>query len=173
MSLQNPDTDDVIYVYKNNHFLFSDTFMFAYGIKYVRSFIEDGNDRCFNPGESDTLNMVIANQSDTTVYNPEFTFNSYDGFVNIGDSVIVLDSIGLNSVDTLKFIVDIGNVSDTTAVFYIKLNGNLLKDSIFFDVKTGKLTLKEDEFTISISHPRLWLTLKTGVAVILKVDLCI
>ena len=162
LSLQNPDTDDVIYVYKNNHFLFSDTFMFAYGIKYVRSFIEDGNDRCFNPGESDTLNMVIANQSDTTVYNPEFTFNSYDGFVNIGDSVIVLDSIGLNSVDTLKFIVDIGNVSDTTAVFYIKLNGNLLKDSIFFDVKTGKLTLKEDEFTISDFPSSIVVNIKNG-----------
>ena len=149
LSLQNPDTNDIIYVYKNNHRLFSDSIVIAGGIKYAKSFIEDGNDNCFNPDERDTLNVVVENKTDSTFYNPVFTLNSYSGFVSLSDSNEILDSIAVNSADTLKYVVNIGNIGDTTAIMYIKLNGNVLKDSILFGVKAGNIILQENEANVS------------------------
>ncbi len=145
-----PDVNGVInyFVYKNNYRLFEDSIVNSNELKYVKAFVRDGNDSLFNPDETDTLNMIISNGTDSTIYNPLFICNSYDGFVIVSDTSDFLDSIISGETDTLSYIVTINDNADSISTFYLKLNGNYVADSILFKICKGELEIDRSEISI-------------------------
>ena len=147
--LQWPYSEDILYVYKNNFHLYSDTIKSKKIMSYAESFIKDGNDNNINPMELDTLNIVVNNQSDSTIRNTKFFLGNYGNFISEIDSIISVDSILPGEEDTLKFRIKIGNCTDSVAIFNIKEDNYDLRDSIRFKITRGDLVLSEKEYGVS------------------------
>ncbi len=152
-----------INVFKSNFRLYSNKLIPGNKeLQYLESYIIDNNDSNFNPGETDTIAIIVKNYNDSTFYNLNFILNCNDSFVSVNDTIVFIDQIDPYMLDTLYYEI---NISDSILYDYLfytvfKCNGEMLKDSIPFFVLKGKTEVCRKSYSINTIPVSVGLTVK-------------
>ena len=152
-----------INVFKNNFRLYSSKlFPGNKELQYFGSYIVDDNDSNFNPGETDTIAIIVKNYSDSTFYNLNFILNCNDSFVSINDTLIFISQIDPSMLDTLYYEISISDTVPYDYLFYtyFEYNGEILKDSIPSVVLKGKTEICQKSYSIGTIPVSVGLTVK-------------
>jgi hypothetical protein len=152
-----------INVFKNNFRLYSNKlFPGNKELQYFGSYIVDDNDSNFNPGETDTIAIIVKNYSDSTFHNLNFILNCNDSFVSINDTLVFISQIDPSMLDTLYYEVNISDTVPCDYLFYtcFECNGEILKDSIVSVILKGKTEICQKSYSIGAIPVSVGLTVK-------------